>query len=105
MNKRQIQQRERQGAKRAAPQDIAHKASNSRQEREDAQGVVIARSSIEALADAIYERLRKHGALLARLAAADTIRTTERPETVFRRTLAEAKIAQAVIEAAEVAKS
>ena len=100
MNKRQIQQRERQGEKRQA-QGTAHKAS-SRQEREDAQGVVIARSSIEALADAIFERLRKHGPLLARLAAADTIRTTEKPDTVFRRALSEAQLARAVIEAAEV---
>lgn len=104
MNKRQIQQQERQGEKRQT-QGTAHKASISRQEREEAQGVVIARSSIEALADAIFERLRKHGPLLARLAAADTIRTTEKPDTVFRRALSEAQLARAVIEAAEVAKS
>jgi len=105
MNKRQIQQRERQGEKRQA-QGIAHKASNSRQERAEAQGVVIAQSSIDALADAISARLidvlTKLGPQLARLAAVDTIRTTEKPETVLSRAIVEGKAAAVLIDLAAI---
>lgn len=60
--------------------------------------VELSDSTIERLATAIASQLRQMMPLHARLCAADTIRTSERPDTVFRHAIKEAAIAQGEID-------
>lgn len=59
--------------------------------------VELSDGTIERLATAIASQLRQMMPLHARLCAADTIRTSERPDTVFRHAIKEAAIAQGEI--------
>lgn len=61
-------------------------------------GVVeISERSARAIADAVAEKLLDIGPKLARLAAADTIHSVERPETLFRRAIEEGASASALL--------
>ena len=61
-------------------------------------GVVeISERSVRAIADAVSEKLMDIGPKLARLAAADTIHSVERPKTVLSRAIAEGVSARALL--------
>ena len=54
-------------------------------------------ASVRAIAEAVAEKLVEIGPKLARLAAADTIHSLERPETLFRRAIEEGASASALL--------
>jgi len=100
MRKKDIEKLARSAAKSDAAHEIAQKAAPIAQEREDAQGVILDPSSVAELSDAIVAGVRavliELGPILARIAAADTVRTVEQPGTVLGRAVlegAEAKVA------------
>lgn len=70
--------------------------------KQEAQIVNLSDDTIEAIADAIAERIAQKALpyllLHARLCAADTVRTSERPDTVFRHAIKEAEIARVEID-------
>ena len=66
------------------------------------QAVELGAETVEAIADAIAERFERVAMPLillhSRLCAADTVRTSERPDTVFRHAIKEAEIARTEID-------
>lgn len=61
------------------------------------ESVELSARSVRAIAEAIAEKLLEIGPKLARLAAADTIHSVERPETLFRRAIEEGASASALL--------
>ncbi len=65
----------------------------------EAQVVSLSAETVEAIAEAVAEKFAQVAVPLmilhARFCAADTVRTCERPDTVFRHAINEAKIAKA----------
>lgn len=59
--------------------------------------VELSAGSVRAIAEAVAEKLVEIGPKLARLAAADTIHSIERPETLFRRAIEEGARASALL--------
>lgn len=68
---------------------IAPEPRRMAQERADGRTANLSRESIDALADAIVARLADVLPICARIAAADTLHTAQRPETVLRDAIAE----------------
>ena len=83
------------------------------EKKPEAQGVSLSAETVEAIADAIAakltnalpfllgaqcERLERFFVLHSRLCAADTVRTSERPDTVFRHAIKEAEIVKSEID-------
>lgn len=62
------------------------------------------REFAELIANAVEARLMRLMPVVARLAAADTIHTTERPETVMRHAIAEGRIAAEILKEQEEQK-
>ncbi len=71
------------------------------EKKPEAQGVSLSAETVEAIADAIAERFARVAMPLiilhSRLCAADTVRTSERPDTVFRHAIKEAEIVKSEI--------
>ena len=63
------------------------------------EAVELSAGSIRAIAEAVAEKLLDIGPKLARLGAADTIHSVERPETVFRRAINEGASASELLRA------
>lgn len=67
----------------------------------EAQVVSLSAETVEAIAEAVAEKFVQVAVPLmilhSRLCAADTVRTSERPDTVFRHAIKEAEIAKAEI--------
>ena len=86
---------------------IASDAPEAAQERETREAVLTP-ETIDAIVGGFSRELRRAllevGPILARLAAADTIHTVERPPRVFGRALEEAQAARAVLAEAGVAE-
>ena len=59
--------------------------------------VELSAGSVRAIAEAVAEKLVEIGPKLARLAAADTIHSVERSETLFRRAIEEGASASALL--------
>ena len=87
---------------------IASDAPEAAQERETREAVNLTPETIDAIVGGFSRELRRAllevGPILARLAAADTIHTVERPPRVFGRALEEAQAARAVLAEAGVAE-
>ena len=66
------------------------------------ESVELSARSVRAIAEAIAEKLLEIGPKLARLAAADTIHSVERPETLFRRAIEEGASASALLSSGAV---
>lgn len=86
-----------------APATLGTESSESAKPTTPAQNGEVVRvelsdGTIERLAIAVAAQLGKLMPLHARLCAADTIRTSERPDTVFRHAIKEAAIAQGEID-------
>lgn len=68
----------------------------------EAQVVSLSAETVEAIADAVAEKFARAAmpliVLHSRLCAADTVRTSERPDTVFRHAIKEAEIARSEID-------
>ena len=116
MNKAKIEKMAREArAKSAAartktaPADaIAPGARQAAQERAAVQTVNLSPETIDAILRGFSRELRRVlvevGPILARLGAADTVHTVERPPRVFGTALDEARIAQTVLTEAGVAE-
>lgn len=61
------------------------------------ESVELSAGSVRAIAEAVAEKLVEIGPKLARLAAADTIHSIERPETLFRRAIEEGASVSALL--------
>ena len=61
------------------------------------ESVELSAGSVRAIAEAVAEKLVEIGPKLARLAAADTIHSVERPETLFRRAIEEGASVSALL--------
>ena len=61
--------------------------------------VEISAGSVRAIAEAVADKLVEVGPKLARLAAADTVHTVQKPETVLRRAIDEGEIASVMMAA------
>lgn len=61
--------------------------------------VELSPGSVRAIAEAVADKLVEVGPKLARLAAADTIHTVEKPETVLRRAIDEGDVASEMMAA------
>lgn len=61
--------------------------------------VEISAGSVRAIAEAVADKLVEVGPKLARLAAADTVHSIEKPETVLRRAIAEGASASEMLAA------
>ena len=72
------------------------------EKKPEAQVVSLSAETVEAIADAVAEKFKRAAIPLmvmhSRLCAADTVRTSERPDTVFRHALKEAEIARTEID-------
>lgn len=72
------------------------------EKKPEAQVVSLSAETVEAIADAVAEKFTRAAIPLmvmhSRLCAADTVRTSERPDTVFRHALKEAEIARTEID-------
>ena len=64
--------------------------------------VELSAGSVRAIAEAVAEKLVEIGPKLARLAAADTIHSIERAETLFRRAIEEGASASALLSSGAV---
>lgn len=71
------------------------------EKKQEAQVVSLSSETVEAIADAVAEKFARAAmpliVLHSRFCAADTVRTSERPDTVFRHAIKEAEIAKAEI--------
>ena len=66
----------------------------------DGEAVVeLSAGSVRAIAEAVADKLVEVGPKLARLAAADTVHTVQKPETVLRRAIDEGEIASVMMAA------
>jgi hypothetical protein len=63
------------------------------------ESVELSPGSVRAIAEAVADKLVEVGPKLARLAAADTVHTVEKPETVLRRAIDEGEIASVMMAA------
>lgn len=94
--------------KTAPANAIAPYARQAAQERAAVQAVNLSPETIDAILRGLSRELRRVlmdvGPILARIGAADTIHTVERPPRVFGRALVEAQIARAVLAEAGVAE-
>ncbi len=85
---------------------IAPDAREAAQEREEREAVNLSRETINALADAVAGAIvTRLGVLLpvcARLAAADTIHTVQKAETVLRGAIKEGETAAAMIKGVKI---
>lgn len=61
------------------------------------EAVELSASSVRAIAEAVAGKLLEIGPTLARLAAADTVHSVERPETILRRAIDEGDSARALL--------
>lgn len=61
--------------------------------------VELSAGSVRAIAEAVADKLVEVGPKLARLAAADTVHTVQKPETVLRRAIDEGEIASVMMAA------
>ncbi len=116
MRKRDIEELAKRKRQQQAAQTIAPKAANPPQERAEHGGCGHCRGDgsvrCEAISGAftdirvlvreeVREALLELGPILARLAAADTRHTSERPETVFRYAINEGLLARDMVEGLE----
>ena len=71
------------------------------EKKPEAQVVSLSAETVEAIVDAVAEKFARVAmpliVLHSRLCAADTVRTSERPDTVFRHAIKEAEIARSEI--------
>lgn len=85
---------------------IAPDAREAANKRETREAVNLTPEAIGAIVDGFSRELRRVllevGPIIARMAAADTIHTVERPATIFGRALQEAQTAAGVIDEAGV---
>ena len=79
----------------ASPKKAKSKPTSGGESVELSAGSV--RAIAEAVAEAVAEKLVEIGPKLARLAAADTIHSIERPETLFRRAIEEGASVSALL--------
>lgn len=79
----------------ASPKKAKPATSNGGEAVELSAGSV--RAIAEAVAEAVAEKLVEIGPKLARLAAADTVHSVERPGTIFRRAIEEGASASALL--------
>lgn len=72
------------------------------EKKPEAQVMSLSAETVEAIADAVAEKFARAAmpliVLHSRLCAADTVRTSERPDTVFRHAIKEAEIARSEID-------
>lgn len=101
MNKSQINRMAKQRQK-TETQPTAQDAPQRAQERGAVQAVNLSPETIDALVGGFSRELRRVllelGPILARIAAADTVHTVERPPRVFSRAMQEAQTAAAIIQ-------
>ena len=81
----------------AASSKKARHAPTSGGEVVKGEVVELSARSVRAIAEAVAEKLLDIGPKLARLAAADTIHTVEKPETVLHRAIDEGASARALL--------
>lgn len=81
----------------AASPKKAKPATSNGGEAVKGRTVELSAGSVRAIAEAVAEKLVEIGPKLARLAAADTIHSVERPETLFRRAIEEGASASALL--------
>ena len=99
-----LARRERAKAAVAKPKAdvIAPDAREAAQERETRGAVNLTAETIDAIVGGVSREIRRAlleiGPMLARIAAADTIRTVEKPARVLGRAIDEGRMAQALLE-------
>jgi len=95
-------------AHRRQPVPSRENAQKQPQGHEQQRAVNLTPETIDAIVGAFSREFRRAllecGPIIARIAAADTIHTTERPASVFGRALLEAQTATGILTAAGVAK-